>query len=157
MKERSCPNHPPLVEERQFELLDLLEVVRIAGELWKRVLYANALHLLGEQVGFVEEEYDGDFDERLIVDDCVEDVARLDEAVRLAILVDHLIELARRHEEEDRLDAVEALVPLLALRPLSADVDEEEWFVLDDELVFGDALGCLASVENVRVDRKVIL
>lgn len=99
VKKRFRSNHPPFVEQCQLELLNLLEVVRIAVELLKRVLYANVLHLFGEQVGFVEEENDRDFDERLIVDDRVEDVARLNETVRLSILVDHLVELARRDEE----------------------------------------------------------
>ena len=137
------------VEQAQLKLLNVAEPPRVSAEHRERVLDAHRPDLLGEQIRLVEKEYDGDVGKAPVVDDHLEDVARLDEPVGPPVLVDDLVELAGGDEEEDGRDAGEALEPLPALRALPADVDEVERDVADDELVLADALGRLARVQDV--------
>ena len=148
-----------LIEKIEFEHLDVRQRVWIAGELTEIVLDVNVsiLDLLLEQISLVKKKYDRDGREGLIVDNRFKDVARLDQAIRLAILVEDLIEFTRRDEEEDRSDLVETLVPLLSLGALAANVDEPKRNVLDAELVLSDALGCLSRVQDVERVRNIVL
>ena len=145
------------VKQTQLKVLHVLQRCRVALELWKIIPDANVPYLILEQVHFVEEQNYRDVSERLVVDDRLEYAARFDEPIRLSVLEQHLIELARRREEDDRRHRLETLVPLLALRPLASDVDESERDVLDDELVFRDALCRFARVQNVERRRNVVL
>lgn len=157
VEERTHAHFAAIVEHLQFELLHVAEAPRAAGKLREVVADVGDADLLGEQVSLVEEEDDGDVRKRLVVDDRVEYVARLDETVRAAVLEEHLVVLARRCEEENRADVVEALVPALALRALAADVDEAERNAADEELVFGDALRRFSGVKHVLCCRHVTL
>ena len=80
--------------------------------------------LLLEQVLLVEEEDDGGVSEPLVVADGVEELEALLHAVRRLVLVQHLVVLAHRHAEDDRRHVLEAVDPLLTLRPLSSHVEE---------------------------------
>jgi len=73
------------------------------------------VYLFGEQIRLVQEENYGDVRERFVVDDRVEDVARFYETVRATILEQNLVVLAGRCQEQNGSDAVEALIPTLAL------------------------------------------
>ena len=148
---------PPRVEQTQLKVLHVLQRRRVAPELGKVVPNADVLDLILEQVHLVQEQDYRDVPERLVVDDRLEYAARLDEPIRLTVFEQNLIELARRRQEHYRSDRLETLVPLLALRPLTPDVDESEWDVFDDKLVFRDAFRRLARVQNVEGRRDVVL
>lgn len=146
-------------EQLQDKVLHVVHTPRIPGELRKVVLDVGggALHLDGQQVGLVQEQDDRDGLERRVVDDRVEDVARLLQPVRPLVLGQHLVELGRGHEEQDRGDgAVEALCPLLALRPLPAHVHEHKRNVLDANGELVHALGRLSAVQDVLVRGHVL-
>lgn len=117
----------------------------------------GALHLHGQQIRLVQEQDDRDTLEGRVVDDRVEDVPGLLQAVRALVLGQHLVELGRGHEEEDGGDGrVEALGPLLALRALPADVHEDKRNVLDADGELDDALGRLPAVQDVLVRGHVV-
>lgn len=134
------------------------QAVRVAREL--RVVPADvrllAGHLLREQVRLVQKQDDGDALEVDVVHDRVEDVERLLEPIRFPVFRQHLVEFRRRHEEQYRSDRVEALRPLLPLRPLSAHVHEHEGHAVDVDGALGDALGRLPAVQDVLVGRHVV-
>lgn len=75
---------------------------------------------------------------------------------RSPVLGQHLVELRRGHEEQYRRDRVEALRPLLPLRPLTADVDEYEGHVVDVDRALRYALGGLPAVQDVLVGGYVV-
>ena len=126
-------------------------------EVGEVVLDTEVLDLLLQQVRFVQEEDDGDPREALVVDDGVEDVAGLHQPIGDAVLHQHLVELAGRRQEEDGRDLVEALEPLLPLRPLAADVHKAEGHAVDVDAVLVDALGRLTGVQDVLLLWVVIL
>ena len=69
--------------------------------------------------------------EGFVVDDRVENVARLHETIRATVFKQNLIVLARRREEENRFNIVKALIPTLTLRTLPSDIDETEWHIVN--------------------------
>ena len=94
VEERPRAVRAPRVEHLQQEALHRLEAARVAAvlrEVVREVAAGGAARQLRlEQVGLVEEEDDGDAAERPVVDDRLEDVARLDEPVRPPVLEQHL-------------------------------------------------------------------
>ena len=52
----------------------------------------------------------------------------------------YLVVFARGDNKEDRSDRFKTLVPFLTLRPLTSDVYEFEWNVVDGDVVLVDAL-----------------
>lgn len=146
-------------EHLQDEVLHVVDTARVTGELGIIELNVRRriLHLQREQVRLVQEQDDGDVLERRIVHDRVEDVPRLLQSIRALVLGQHLVELGRRHEEEDRGDGtVEALCPLLSLRSLSTHVHEDKRNVLDANGELVHALGRLPAVQDVLVRRHVL-
>lgn len=131
------------------ELLHVVQAVRIPCVLGEIVLDGHRSDLLLQQVCLVEEEDDGHVAEDAVVDDGLKDVERLHEAVGLPVLHQHLVELAGRDEEEDRGDAVKALEPPAALRPLAAHVHHLEGHILDLKVVLVNALGGLTCQQDV--------
>ena len=157
MEQGPRPDAPLRVKQPQLKLLHITQPTRVTGELRERLLDADPLDLVREQVGLVEEENDGNVRETSVVDDHLEYVARLYESIGASVLIDRLVEFAGGSEEEDRCDPGETLEPLLTLRPLPAHVDEPERYVTHDELVFTDALRGLARVQDVEVCGGVVL
>lgn len=123
--------------------------MRLPCVLGEVVLDGHRFDLFLEQVRLVEEKDDGDVAEDAVVDYSLEDVERLHEAVGLAVLHQHLVELAGRNQKEDGGDAIEALEPPAALRPLAAHVHHFEGYVLDLEIVLVYAFGGLTCQQNV--------
>jgi hypothetical protein len=146
-------------EHRQDELLHVVDRVRIPRELWEVPVDVGLRigHLLQQQVVLVQEEDDRHVHEYPVVDYRVEDVPRLLQPVRLSVLQQHLVELRRGDEEQYRRHRVEALKPLLSLRPLPADVDEQERNIVYGNRELGDPFRGLAAVEDVFVVGDVVV
>lgn len=70
--------------------LNILQPVRVSPELWKVLAYVDRADLLYQQVCFVEEEDDGDVEEELVVDDGLEYVHALHQAVCPSVLHQNL-------------------------------------------------------------------
>lgn len=146
-------------EHLQDKVLHVVDTPRVPGELRVIILDVRRriLHLERQQVRFVQEQDDRDVLERRVVDDRVEDVARLLQPIRALVLGQHLVELGRRDEEQDRRHrTIEAFRPLLALRPLATDVDKDKRNVLDANRELKDALRGLATVQDVLIGRRVL-
>ncbi len=79
--------------------------------------------LLREEVLLVEEEDDGGVDEPFVVADGVEELHALHHAVHLLVLGQHKVVPGEGHAEDDGSHALEAVDPLLALGPLTANVE----------------------------------
>lgn len=145
-------------EHRQDKRLDVLDRVRIARELGKvpanvRLGIRNLFH---QQVVFVQEQDYRHVAEHPVVDYRVEYVFGLFEPVRFPVLEQHLVEFGGGHEEEDGGHRVEALEPLLPLRPLAANVHKEEWHFVYRDRELGDALCGFAAVQNVLVRWDIV-
>lgn len=130
-----------VAEARHEELLHVVQAVWIAFVLGEEVLDGHDLDFLLQQVGLVQEQDDGDVAEHTVVDDGAENVERLREPIGQPVLHQHLVELARRYQEQDGGDAVEALKPAAPLRALAAHVHHLERDVLDLKVVLVDAFG----------------
>lgn len=79
--------------------------------------------LFGEEVLFVEEEYDGDGAQPPVVPNRLEQVEAFAEAILRRILAeDHVVRAARRHED-DRRHVVEALDPFPSFVPLTSHIE----------------------------------
>ncbi|WAQ97670.1 OOPDA-like protein [Mya arenaria] len=78
-------------------------------------------------------------------------------AVRSAILHEYLVELTRGCQKQDGCDSLKALEPLLTLRPLTPDIDKQEGYPVDVNLVLCDALCCLSRMKDVQLQRHIIL
>lgn len=68
----------------------------------------------------------------------------------------HLVELRRRYQKQYRRDRIEALRPLLPLRPLTSHVDEHERHIVDVDGTFRDAFGSLPAVQDVLVGGDIV-
>lgn len=66
--------------------LNIFQPVRVSSELWEVLANVNRADLLHQQVCFVEEEDDGDVEEELVVDDGLEYVHTLHQAVCPSVL-----------------------------------------------------------------------
>lgn len=137
--------------------LDVLQPVGVALEVGEVLLDADGLHLLHQEVHLIEEEDDGDVEEELVVNDCLEDVHGLDQPVGAPVLHEDLVVLTGRHHEQDRRDPVKALEPLLALRPLATHVHHLKGDFLNNKVMFHNALGGFPRQQNVLLTRKVVL
>lgn len=96
--------------------------------IWPRVLRKTngqqaTLDLLLKEIFFIEEQNDRCVDEPLVVADGVEQAQALVHAIRRLVLVKHLVVLRQGHAEYDRCHVLEAVYPLLALGPLTADIE----------------------------------
>ena len=120
--------------------------------LWKTDGERTVPDLLREEVLLVEEEDDGGVDEPLVVADGVEELHALHHAVHLLVLGEHEVVAAERHAEDDGRHALEAVDPLLPLRPLTADVEHSERTVLDSirEQSLKTAIRCVDLSEEKR-------
>lgn len=146
-------------EHLENEILHVVDAARVAGEVRVVVLDAGgrALHLDRQQVRLVQEQDDRDALERRVINDRVEDVARLLQPIRALVLGQHLVKLGSGHEEQNGSHgAVEALGPLLALRPLPTHIDEDKRNVLDANGELVDAFGGLAAVQDVLMRGHVL-
>lgn len=123
------------------ELLHVVQAVWFALVLGEEVLDGYGLDFFLQQVGLVQEQDDGDVAEHAVVDNSAENVERLREPVGLTVLHQHLVELARRYQEQDGGDAVEALKPAAPLGALPANVHHLERDILDLKVVLVDAFG----------------
>lgn len=74
----------------------------------------------------------------------------------LPVFRQDLVELWRGDEEEYGRDRVEALRPLLPLRPLPTDIDEHKWHIVDVDGTLRDPLGSLPTVQDVLVGGDVV-
>ena len=131
--------------------------MRIAPVLLKVMPDVRTLNLLFEQVGLVEEEDNRDLLKGAIVDDRVEDVARLEKSIGAPVFEQDLVIFTRRCEEQNRFDVVKTLVPALALGSLASDVDEAKRDIIYEELVLRDSLCGFASVKDILFGRYVAL
>ena len=149
---------PPLpVETLDQVALDVLQPVGVALEVWEVLLDADSLYFLHQEVHLVEEQDDGDVEEELVVNDGLKDVHGFHQAVGAPVLHEDLVVLTGRDHEQDRRDPVEALEPLLALRPLAAHIHHLERDFFDDKVMLHDALGGLPRQQDVLLAREVIL
>ena len=94
--------------------------------------------LLFEEVFFVEEKYDGGVDEPLVVADGLEEFGRLCHPVHFLVFCQHKVVAGQGDTEDDGGDALEAVYPLLPLRPLSAHVKHFEVEPFECELRLDD-------------------
>jgi len=132
-------------------------LVRVrAFVLWKTDGERTVPDLLGEEVFLVEEEDNGGVDEPLVVADRVEELHALHHAVHLLVLGEHEVEPAERHAEDDGRHALEAVDPLLPLRPLTADVEHFEFESLERELRLDDARRLDPGPEHVLLRGHVV-
>lgn len=145
-------------EHREYKRLYVLHGMRIASKLRKVPTYIGLGigHFLLQQVVLVEEENDRNVTKDDIVDDRVEDVARLLKPVGLSIFEKDLVELRGGDQEEYRRDRIEALEPFLSLRSLPADIDKQKGDVVDGYHEFRYAFGCLPAMEDVFVGGDVV-
>lgn len=75
---------------KSSEYLHVLQPAWVSSELREVLADVHGADLLHQQVGFVEEEDDGDVEEELVVDDGLEDVHALHQTVRPAVLHQNL-------------------------------------------------------------------
>ena len=73
------------------------------------------------------------------------------------VLVEHLVILGHGHAEDDGRDVLEAVDPLLALRALSAHIEQLEVEVLEGEVHLNDARGLDSRAQNVLFGGHVVL
>lgn len=130
-------------EQIQNELLHVVHRMTVALELGKVPAYVRfrILHFLFQQIVFVQKQNNRNTTEYDVVHYGVEHVTRLLQPVGFPILEQHLVELRGRNQKEDRGDRIETLEPLLSLWTLSADIDEQEWDVVDGNLEFCNTFG----------------
>lgn len=140
---------PHRIEHANEVVLNVAKVTGVATEILEVILDVPHLNLIGQEVGLVEEEDDGDASEAAVVDDGVKDVDALLEPVSRAVFQESLVVLAGAHEEEDGRDLVKALEPLLSLRPLTSDVDKAEGNTFDVYHVLVDTARGFTGVEDV--------
>lgn len=157
VKQRLAAFSPAGVEHVEQEGLDICYGVRVTLKLGNIFLNAYMFNLLSEEVHFVEKENNRHIAEGLVVDDCLEYVTGLDEAIGLAILHKDLVKLTRRRQEQDGGYALETLKPFLALRPLPSHINEHKGDALNQNLVFVDTFGGLTSMQDVQLDWNVAL
>lgn len=138
-------------------VLDILQPPRVPAEVREVLADAHLGHLFHQQVHLVEEQDYGDVGEQLVVDNGLENVHGLHQAVGVPVLHQHLVVLAGRDHEEDGGDAVEALEPFLPLRALAAHVHHLEGDLFDDEVMLHYALGGLPGQEDVLKTWDIIL
>lgn len=145
------------VETLDQVALDVLQPVGVTFEVWEVLLDADGLDLLHQEVHLVEEQDDGHVEEQLVVDDRLKDVHGLHQPVGAPVLHEHLVVLTGGHHEQDRCDSVEALEPLLALRPLATHVHHLKGDFFNNEVMFHNALGGFPCQQDVLLTGKVIL
>ena len=110
------------------------------------VVNITVMHFLHKEVNLVEEEDDGDPLEYSVVDDGVEDVPGLLDPVRPPVLQQHLVILGGGGHEEDAGHRLEALEPLLPLRPLATDVNKQEWNAEKQDQFYDNAFDTMRKV-----------
>jgi len=93
--------------------------------------------------------------EILNVDHFVKQLQTLIHTVDFLVLCQDLIVFAEADHKKDGCDIVEAVDPLLPLRPLTPDVQEVEGDVSILELDLDDSSGSHSSPENILVGRLV--
>lgn len=116
-----------------------LDIAGRAGVVGEVVTDGGVLDLLLEEVDLVEEQDDGGPHEPARVADRVEECQGLLHPVDALVLVQRLVVLGDRDEEENRSYVLEAVNPLFPLGPLSPDVKELVLELSDLEVGFGDA------------------
>ena len=102
------------------------------------VLHGADGQLLLEPIDLVEEENDGRLDEPAGVADGVEQSEGLLHAVDRLVFEQQLVVLGDSDQEQDGGDVLEAVDPLLPLRPLATDVEHAVRELTDDEGRLGD-------------------
>lgn len=117
------------------------------------VLHRAGRELLLEPVDLVEEENYGRLDEPPRVADRVKQGERFLHTVDRLIFEQQLIVLGNGDKEEDCGDILEAVDPLLPLRPLATDVKHPVRQVANDEGGFGDTGGLDARAKDILVGR----
>ena len=122
---------PALIEQLQFKLLNVAEPSCVTGKCRKVVADVGNMHLFGQQISLVQEENYGDVREGFVVDDRVENVARLHETICATVFKQDLIIFTRRCEEENRSNIVKALIPTLSLRTLPSDINKTERYTMN--------------------------
>ena len=125
----------------------------VVGEV---VLHRADGQLLLEAINLVQEENDGRLDEPPRVANGVEKCQSLLHAVDRLVLKEQLVVLGDGDEEEDGGDVLEAVNPLLTLRPLATDVEHAVCEVSDDEGRLGDTGRLDTRPQNILVVRHVV-
>ena len=145
------------IKHRHFELLHVSQRLRIAREWWKVLGYASRDDFLGQQIGLVKKQDDGDAGKCFVVADQFENVGRLHETIVSRFVREKLVEFVRRDKKQDGTHVVEALVPHSPLSTMAADVNKQERNVSNDEIVFRYTFWWFARVYDVLQRRYVVL
>ena len=90
---------------------------------WKCQIDALGLDLLLEQILLVEEDDEGHFREKLVVDNVLEKVKTFVHPIDAPVLYQHLVVFRHGHHEQHAVHVVENVDPFFALRTLSANIE----------------------------------
>lgn len=138
-------------------IFDVFERARVATKVATVGFDVNFGDFLLEQIVFVEEEYELDRSEILVVDQSFEHFARLVETICRRVLAQVLVELARRGQKQYGRHVRKTLMPLLTLRSLTANVDESKRHTFYFHFHFVYRRRGSSGSQYVRQRRNVIL
>lgn len=117
---------------------------------WEVILHRADGKLLLKPIDLVKEENDGRLDKPPRIADRVEEGERFLHAIDCLILEEQLIVLRDSYQEEDGSDVLEAMDPLLPLRPLATNVEHAVCQVANEE-------GCLCDTSRLHTRTEDIL
>lgn len=120
------------------------------------VLHRAHGELLLETIDLVEEENDGSLHEPPRVADRVKQSQSFLHTINGLILEQQLIVLGNGDQEQDSGDILEAVNPLLPLRPLTTDVEHTVGQITDDKRRLGNTGGLDTRAKDILVGRQII-
>jgi hypothetical protein len=110
-----------------------------------------------EQIRLVHEQDDARLSEPPRVGNALEETGRLVHAVNVRVFVERLVVFGDGDEEDEHVHVLEAVDPLLALRPLSSHVEHDIVELPDLEPLLGETGRLDTRTQNVLVCRDVVL
>lgn len=131
-------------------------VVRTALIIREVVLHRADRQLLLESVDLVEEENDGRLDEPPRVADRVEQGKRFLHTVDRLVFKQELVVFGNGDKEENRGHVLEAVNPLLPLRPLTTHVEHPVRQVADDKGSFRNTGSLDTRAEDILVSGEIV-